>query len=97
MTRIQIVLALSAAFVLGCVAAPVVSRALAPAYAQPAAARKWQQFCTFRRSSSAQTGADLIDPVNQDLKEKGDEGWELSGTVDNDGNIITYCFKRPAT
>jgi hypothetical protein len=97
MTRTQILLALAAAFVLGSVAAPVASRLLAPAYAQPAtSAKRWQQFCTFRRTVNSDV-TELFAPMNQDLKEKGDAGWELVGTVDNGGNILTYCFKRPSS
>jgi hypothetical protein len=96
MTRTQTLLALAAAFALGCVAAPITAHLLPPAYAQPASVQKWQQFCTFRRSISG-SGAELIDPVNRDLQEKGDSGWELTGGIDNGGNILTYCFKRPAS
>ena len=98
MTRTQTLVALAAVFVLGCVTAPVVQRLITPpAYAQPARVQKWQQFCTFRHAANVPSMTVLFDPVNQDIKSHGDEGWELSGGVANDGYTLSYCFKRPAS
>jgi hypothetical protein len=88
-------LALGFAFVIGCVAGPMAQQAVARAYAQPGPTKRWEQFCSYRKSAYASNEATLIADANADLKAKGAEGWELaSGSFDN-GNLVSYCFKRP--
>jgi hypothetical protein len=77
----------------GCAGAPLVQRAVAPAYAQDSSARRFQQFCTFRRGGLGGS-EDLVAVANTDLKEKGDGGWELASTT-TWGQDFIYCFKRP--
>jgi hypothetical protein len=92
MSRTSMIVALSCAFALGCVAA---SQAIVPAYAQQPNARKWQQFCSYRASAFFDPGK-LNEDTNADLKAKGAEGWELAGVSIANGNVLEYCFKRPA-
>ncbi len=77
-------LSLSVAFVLGCVAAPLI---VPPLSAQQAAAgvQRWENMCADVDSSSQSA-------INDVLARFGSEGWEL---VNGDRGRQNYCFKRP--
>lgn len=96
MSRSSTVLALACAFVVGCVAA---SQVIVPAHAQqqpaPSGAKKWEQFCSYRMSFSPDMDK-VTSEANADLKAKGAEGWELVSASLSNGNILSYCFRRPA-
>jgi hypothetical protein len=83
------------AFIAGAVGGPVASHAIAVAHADKPVVQKWEQWCTSQRFSGEVDKA--IARVNEEIKRKGDEGWELaSGDVAVDAGLFVSCFKRPA-
>jgi hypothetical protein len=109
MTNRRSVLGVSLAFVLGCVAAPLVQQLVArPAHAQGSPTQKWEQFCEpLTTKGRYLVASDLTNVVNPVLKEKGAAGWELvsvsllnSGSTDTVGGSAgtigaVYCFRKP--
>ncbi len=91
------------AFVVGCVAAPLAQQLVVrPAGAAPEGVRKWQQYCasTLSQGGFGRTGdfTDIGDKLNEDLTNRGAEGWELvTVAVDRMGTPARYlyCFRRP--
>jgi hypothetical protein len=94
MKSTKVAAAFAAGIAVGCAAAPVVERAVTPAYAQNASGRRFEQFCTSRGFAFSIDKA--IDEINADLKQKGDGGWELVNISASGGPALVYCFKRPA-
>jgi hypothetical protein len=97
MTRNQTLITICIAFVMGCIAGPMASQVVVrPARAEPNGARKWEQYCSFRKVGYWD---DVINDTNQDLKARGLEGWELASTalLTEHGNAegLSYCFRRP--
>jgi invasion protein IalB len=99
MTRTPSVFGLGFAFVLGCVAAPLAQQYVArPASAAPESARRWEQYCTSQRGGMVSNFTDVNDKVNEDLKQRGLEGFELVSVSNDRGGSqlgFVYCFKRP--
>jgi hypothetical protein len=98
MTRTQS-LALPFAFVLGCLAAPLAEQYVArPAQAAPEGVRKWDQWCTSRLFSFGDDPEALAE-LNQDLKSRGAEGYEVASNIGmpavGGGFRMFYCLRRP--
>jgi hypothetical protein len=102
MARNETVLALGLAFAVGCAVAPVAQQYLVrPAGAAPAGVKRWEQYCSWQNQSAQSTWTDTIDEVTKtvsnDLKNRGQEGWELVSLspVGTGVGTVIYCFKRP--
>ncbi len=85
-------LILLAVFVLGCAAgmhADSRAHAQTQKFTTPTTVRKWQQFC----SDQAGVGND----INNVLRSKGEEGWELVSVTAHQEvfKTLLVCFKRP--
>ena len=64
MTRNQTLITICIAFVMGCIAGPMASQVVVrPARAEPNGARKWEQYCSFRKVGYWD---DVINDTNQD-------------------------------
>ena len=101
MTRNQTLIIIGIAFVIGCIAGPMANQVVVrPAQAAPEGARKWEQYCSFRKVDHGPVPFDDINGnTNDDLKSRGLEGWELTSTAPITANGYTnglaYCFRRP--
>ena len=94
MKSTKVAAAFAAGIAVGCAAAPVVERAVTPAYAQNGSGKRFEQFCSYR-----EFGTDfgkMIEEVNAELKQRGDRGWELVNLSASGGPALVYCFKRAA-
>jgi hypothetical protein len=102
MNRNQSVLTLCLAFVLGCVAMPITQKyVVRPANAAPEGVKKWEQYCTYKATNHwPNEFGEYGNPANEDMKQRGLEGWELISTAPiavAQGRTVglSYCFKRP--
>jgi hypothetical protein len=96
MTRNGTALGLGLAFVLGCFAAPMTQQfVVRPAQAAPEGVHKWEQYCSVSPGYSVQ---EATQNANQDLRNRGLEGWEITSTTsanNPNGFVLVTCFRRP--